>query len=86
MAMKDGRAAAGIGPKPDGMPMPSVWTTYIAADSADAVAEKITAAGGQVMMPPFDVADVGRMFVGLVAGTQGEFLGLIALQAPAEAD
>lgn len=65
MAMKDGKAAAGIGPKPEGMPMPSVWTTYIAADSADAVADKITAAGGQVMMPPFDVADVGRMFVGL---------------------
>ncbi|WP_406281464.1 VOC family protein [Nocardia sp. NBC_00881] len=63
MAMRGGRPAAGIGPKPDGMPMPSVWTTYIAADSADAVAAKVTAASGSLMMPQFDVLDVGRMFV-----------------------
>ena len=62
-AMRDGRAAAGIGPKPDGMTMPSVWTTYFAADSADAIAEKVAAAGGSVMMPTFDVLDIGRMFV-----------------------
>ncbi|WP_330228955.1 VOC family protein [Nocardia sp. NBC_00508] len=64
MAMRNGRAAAGIGPKPEGMPMPSVWTTYLAADNADTVAEKVTAAGGALMMAPFDVLDVGRMFVG----------------------
>ncbi|WP_069163514.1 VOC family protein [Nocardia altamirensis] len=64
LALLDGRPAAGIGPKPDGMDMPSVWTTYFAADSADAIAEKVTAAGGVVFMPPFDVLDVGRMFVG----------------------
>lgn len=63
MAMKNGRAAAGIGPKPDGADMPSVWTTYLAAESADAVAEKVQGAGGQTMMPPFDVGDVGRMFI-----------------------
>lgn len=63
MAMKSGQPAAGIGPKPDGMPMPSAWTTYFAADSADDIATKTTAAGGQVFMPPFDVLDVGRMFV-----------------------
>ncbi|WP_225728526.1 MULTISPECIES: VOC family protein [unclassified Nocardia] len=63
MATINGKPAAGIGPKPDGMPMPSVWTTYFAADSADAIAGKVTAAGGQVFMPPFDVMDVGRMFV-----------------------
>lgn len=43
--------------------MPSVWTTYFAADSADAVAGSVQAAGGAVFMPPFDVMDVGRMFV-----------------------
>ena len=64
MAMKDGRAAAGIGPKPQGGPaMPSVWTTYLAADSADATAAKVAEAGGTAMMPPFDVGPVGRMFV-----------------------
>jgi len=63
MAMKGGRPAAGIGPKPGGMPMPSAWTTYFAADSADDVAARVTSAGGQTFMPPFDVLDVGRMFV-----------------------
>ncbi len=43
--------------------MPSVWTTYIAADSADAIAEEVTAAGGTNQMPPFDVGDVGRMVI-----------------------
>ncbi|MFR9751276.1 VOC family protein [Nocardia sp. 004] len=64
MAMRAGRAAAGIGPKPEGMPMPSVWTTYFAADSADDIAKKIVAAGGSLITEPFDVLDMGRMFVG----------------------
>jgi predicted enzyme related to lactoylglutathione lyase len=63
MAMRNGRPAAGIGPKPENMPMPSAWTTYFAADSADDIAAKVSQAGGQVFMPPFDVMDVGRMFV-----------------------
>lgn len=64
MATLDGRAAAGIGPKPADMgAMPSVWTTYFAADRADKIAERVSEAGGQVFMPPFDVLDVGRMFI-----------------------
>lgn len=63
IAYKDGLPVAGLGPKPEGTEMPSVWTTYLAADSADAIHEKIGAAGGQVMMEPFDVMDLGRMFV-----------------------
>ena len=63
MAMKQGKPAAGIGPKPQGMPMPSAWTTYFAADSADDIAAKVADQGGQTLMPPFDVLDVGRMFV-----------------------
>ncbi|WP_026412163.1 VOC family protein [Actinomadura oligospora] len=62
MGMKDGQAAAGIGPKPQ-PGMLSVWTTYFAADDVDAIARKVTAAEGQVVMPPFDVLDVGRMTV-----------------------
>ena len=63
MALLDGRPVAGIGPKPEGMDMPSAWTTYFAADSADAIAQKVAEAGGQPFMAPFDVLDVGRMFV-----------------------
>ncbi|MFD4440286.1 VOC family protein [Nocardia sp. NPDC058519] len=64
MATLDGRPAAGIGPKPQGMEaMPSVWTTYFAAQRADEIAERVSSSGGQVFMPPFDVLDVGRMFI-----------------------
>jgi predicted enzyme related to lactoylglutathione lyase len=64
MAAQSGVAAAGIGPKPDSMPgMPSVWTTYFAVEDADAGAEQVTAAGGHLMVPPFDVQEFGRMFV-----------------------
>ncbi|AWK76772.1 glyoxalase (plasmid) [Rhodococcus oxybenzonivorans] len=63
MAMKSGKPAAGIGPKPEGMAVPSAWTTYFAADSADDIAGTVTEAGGQTFMPPFDVMDVGRMVV-----------------------
>ncbi|MBH0780437.1 VOC family protein [Nocardia bovistercoris] len=63
MGMKGGAAVAGIGPKPQAG-MPSVWTTYLAVADADATAAKVTAAGGQMLVPPFDVMDAGRMFVG----------------------
>ncbi|WP_282782386.1 MULTISPECIES: VOC family protein [unclassified Nocardia] len=63
MAMLNGRAAAGIGPKMGDGPMPSVWTTYFAADDVDAVAAAVSAAGGTVYVPPFDVMEVGRMCV-----------------------
>jgi len=63
MALKNGRPAAGLGPKMGDATMPTVWTTYLAADSADDIAAKVAEAGGQVFMPAFDVMDVGRMLV-----------------------
>lgn len=62
MCMLGGRAVAGIGPKMSA-DMPSLWTTYLASDDADATAAKVTSAGGQIIMEPFEVMDVGRMFV-----------------------
>jgi predicted enzyme related to lactoylglutathione lyase len=61
VAMVGDRAVAGIGPAMN--PGPPVWTTYIDVESADATAAKVTAAGGQVIVPPMDVLDVGRMAV-----------------------
>lgn len=63
MAFRGGRPAAGIGPKPPGQTVPSVWTTYIASDDADGTAEAVAAAGGTVLAAPFDVLDAGRMLV-----------------------
>ena len=37
------------------------WLTYIAAEDVDATAERIAAAGGTVLMAPFDMPGVGRM-------------------------
>ncbi len=42
---------------------PSHWMPYVAVESADASTEKVKAAGGKVMMGPFDVMEHGRMSV-----------------------
>lgn len=62
LAQIDGRAVAGIGPKQDAA-APTVWTTYIASDDVDATAAAITAEGGHLLAPPFDVMDSGRMTI-----------------------
>ena len=71
--MHDGLSVAGVGPIfAEGMP-PS-WTTYIATADADATAKEITANGGTLMQPPFDVLDAGRMAV--FAGPDGAVAGI----------
>jgi predicted enzyme related to lactoylglutathione lyase len=63
MATLNGETVAAIAPMPPGAPegMPPMWNTYIAVDDVDATAEKVAPAGGQVLMPAFDVGDAGRM-------------------------
>lgn len=56
-----GRPVAGLGPQQEGMP--SFWTTYVNVESADDVAGKVSDAGGQVMVPPMDVMEFGRMAI-----------------------
>jgi uncharacterized protein len=65
VATLGGRDVAGIGPKMGGEQQPTMWTTYLAADDADEVTARIRAAGGQVVMGPMDVMDLGRMAVAL---------------------
>jgi predicted enzyme related to lactoylglutathione lyase len=43
--------------------VPPHWMPYVQSDSADDSAAKVTSAGGTVVMAPFDVFDIGRMFV-----------------------
>lgn len=73
MALQKQLAAAGIGPLQDEN-IPTVWTTYFAVEDADATAEKITAAGGTILMPPFDVMDTGRM--AMAADPTGAVFGI----------
>jgi len=56
-----GRPVAGIGTAQD--PGPPVWATYVNVTDADATSALVTASGGQVLVPPMDVMDAGRMAV-----------------------
>lgn len=60
-ARLDGAAVAGFGPQMN--PGPAFWATYVAVESADETAEKVTAAGGTVVLAPMDVLEFGRMAV-----------------------
>ena len=68
-----GRTVAGLGPQMNPAAPPS-WLTYVNVDDADATAAKVTGAGGQVFMAPFDVMDVGRM--GVFADPAGAVFGV----------
>ncbi|MFG3050892.1 VOC family protein [Kitasatospora sp. NPDC048239] len=62
----NGKPVAGIMAQmaPEGQPVPPVsWTTYLAADDADAAARSIADSGGTILYPVMDVGTVGRMLV-----------------------
>lgn len=61
IAQVDGAAAAGIGPLPDGGA--PAWTLYFASDDADTTAAAVTEHGGNVLLPPGEVGELGRMFI-----------------------
>jgi uncharacterized protein len=54
------KSTAGIGPK-QSEEQPTAWSLYIGTDDVDALARDVTAAGGTVVAPPFEVGDQGRM-------------------------
>ena len=64
IAMLDGETVAAIAPQAAELleaQVPPMWNTYIAVDDADAAAARAAAAGGQILMEPFDVPEAGRM-------------------------
>jgi predicted enzyme related to lactoylglutathione lyase len=58
VAELDGLAVAGLAAKPDGR-MPTDWTLHLATEDVAAAADRVRAAGGQVIMDPFPVGDGG---------------------------
>ena len=64
MCQREGHSAAGIGPlhSPD---QPPAWMTYLASDTVDSTAQKITDNGGTLLAGPLDVADSGRLCIAL---------------------
>ena len=51
---------------------PPAWNSYITVESADDAADRAKKLGANVIAPPFDVMDVGRMAV--IQDPQGAFL------------
>jgi predicted enzyme related to lactoylglutathione lyase len=56
----NGHPVAGAGPLASES-QPTAWSTYLATDDADAVAFRVTQAGGKVLVAPFDVMEQGRL-------------------------
>ena len=63
LATKNGKLVAGIGQQMPDQTGPAVWTTYLWADDADAVGERVTKAGGNLIVEAMDVPQAGRMSV-----------------------
>ncbi|MGW6569140.1 VOC family protein [Streptomyces sp. NPDC054975] len=62
-ALLDGKEVAGIGQLPPDRHLPVAWTTYLAADDADEVAETIRCCGGTVAVGPLDAGEAGRLVI-----------------------
>jgi predicted enzyme related to lactoylglutathione lyase len=70
---KNGRLAAGIGPKM--MPeAPTAWLTHFASSDVDAAVERVSAHDGQVTLAPMDLMELGRMAI--CADPSGAAFGL----------
>lgn len=61
MALVAGKEVAAVGSLPPDVPQVAAWNTYVRVESADASAEAILAAGGTLLLEPFDVFEAGRM-------------------------
>ncbi len=70
--LKDGAMVAGYGPQHS--PGPPFWASYVSVDDADAVAARVQAAGGSVVVEPMDVMTAGRMAV--FQDPQGGFISV----------
>jgi uncharacterized protein len=68
-----GQGVAGLMKRPS-EECPPQWIGYVTVADVDEAARKAGAAGGQVIMPPFDVPTVGR--IALFQDPQGAALGI----------
>ena len=71
---KDVGALYKMKPEQAAMGVPPNWGTYFTVGSADETAKKVKAAGGAVIVAPFDVMDYGRMAV--VQGPEGAMFNI----------
>ncbi|SNX61955.1 hypothetical protein SAMN06272735_3706 [Streptomyces sp. TLI_55] len=72
-ALLDGEPVAALTRKTDGR-MPTVWTVYFATPDIEGLADRVWAAGGQVVTAPMPVGDLGTS--ALVTDPDGAVFGL----------
>src|SRR5439155_19351145 len=86
-AKLNGKDVGGIGPT-QSPGQPTAWSLYIGTDDVDALAKKVSAAGGTVTAPPFEVGDQGRMAVfqdpsgAFISAWQGTRMGGFQTEGP----
>ncbi len=61
--------------KPPMPEAPHAWTPYVQVANTDATTEKAKRLGGQIIVPPTDIPNVGRFAI--FADTQGAVLGVL---------
>lgn len=70
-ATLNGKRVAAVSPQMQ--PGPAYWSAYVNVDDAEAAAERVTAAGGQVMVPPMQIGEFGSM--GFFVDPTGAMIG-----------
>jgi uncharacterized protein len=70
----DGRARGGVMRLPEAGMQP-MWMPYVRVENADDIASRIAPLGGKLLMPPTDIADVGR--IATLVDPLGAALGFI---------
>ncbi|HEY5835728.1 VOC family protein [Streptomyces sp.] len=73
-AYSEGKAVAAVVPPMPGAEGQSAWCLYLASRDAAATAEKVKAAGGELLMEPMQVGDFGTM--ALAKEPSGAVLGV----------
>lgn len=74
----EGNAAAGMMPRNEGMgSIPNYWGVYFGVDDVEASVAAVESYGGNVIMPPMDLPQIGRMAV--VQDPQGAVLTVITM-------
>ncbi len=74
----DGMGVAGVMQMPENLSaqnVPPHWSLYFQVNDVDAELEKVTASGGQVVLVPMDIPDVGR--IAFFMDAQGAATGLM---------
>jgi predicted enzyme related to lactoylglutathione lyase len=80
----DGKPIGGIFQKtPEMAGMPTHWGSYVAVDDVDAMAGRVHELGGEILMPPMDIPNVGRFCV--LKDPTGGVISMITLGGGASA-